>query len=529
MSDRMEAAVEFARQAEREGDIGLARSRFETGLYGMRTPADAGWAARLLRWVGTTHRAQGDHTAALDCLRASVEAAKRHGQPDDVAHALNWMGIVHQDAGRLRRSDRCFERARRWARRAGDRRAAAMIDQNLGINCNIRGDLAGALFHYRRSLRSYEAMGEEAFRAGVLNVLGMLHTDRRDWHAAERDLGRAAEIAAAGKDMRTLAMVHVNRTEMYVLRGMADQARAACASALDVGRSLNQPMVMAEILRWQGVLAREAGAIEEAESRLRDAMAIAKAHDGALLEGEIHRELGLLFWRQERGREALAALLSARRIFTGISAARDLADVAQQMGALERAFLHIVREWAESIEETDAYTHGHCHRVAMIAVALAREAGIDEAVMTWFQMGAYLHDVGKIEVPLTILNKPGKLDPAEWEIMKSHTTAGDAIVTALDFPWDLRLIVRHHHEHWDGSGYPDRLAGEAIPLVARILTIADVYDALTSDRPYRRAYGPEQALAIKADEMCCRELDPSLFEMFRTMVRVGTVASLLAA
>jgi putative nucleotidyltransferase with HDIG domain len=101
-------------------------------------------------------------------------------------------------------------------------------------------------------------------------------------------------------------------------------------------------------------------------------------------------------------------------------------------------------------------------------------------------MGAFLHDVGKTAIPAEILNKPGKLTPEEWRLMQSHTTVGDEIVTELDFPWDIRPIVRNHHEHWDGSGYPDGLAGEEIPLTARILCIAETS---TDPRviPFRRA------------------------------------------
>src|SRR5690606_25841802 len=104
--------------------------------------------------------------------------------------------------------------------------------------------------------------------------------------------------------------------------------------------------------------------------------------------------------------------------------------------------------------------------------------------------------VGKIEVPAEILNKPGKLTSEEWREMQAHTTAGDRIVAELEFPWDIGPIVRSHHERWDGSGYPDGISGDAIPLTARILCIADVYDALTTTRSYRPALSREEALEI---------------------------------
>jgi HD-GYP domain-containing protein (c-di-GMP phosphodiesterase class II) len=128
-------------------------------------------------------------------------------------------------------------------------------------------------------------------------------------------------------------------------------------------------------------------------------------------------------------------------------------------------------------------------------------------------MGAFLHDVGKTSVPIEVLNKPGKLTEEEFEQMKRHTVIGDAIISETPFPWDIRPIVRNHHEKWDGTGYPDQLKGEEIPLTARILCVADVYDALTSARSYRRALSHEEAVEIMRKESGTT-LDPTLFAVF---------------
>jgi HD-GYP domain-containing protein (c-di-GMP phosphodiesterase class II) len=128
-------------------------------------------------------------------------------------------------------------------------------------------------------------------------------------------------------------------------------------------------------------------------------------------------------------------------------------------------------------------------------------------------MGAFLHDVGKTKVDVGILNKPGKLDAREWEEMRAHTVAGDEIVAELGFPYDIRAIVRSHHERWDGTGYPDRLAGEQIPLNARILCVADVYDALTTSRSYRAELPVEEARSIMV-ELSGAAFDPSLLDVF---------------
>ena len=131
-------------------------------------------------------------------------------------------------------------------------------------------------------------------------------------------------------------------------------------------------------------------------------------------------------------------------------------------------------------------THDHVRRVQDRAVQLARAIGVDdEGELQAIKAASLLHDVGKLAIPEHILNKPGRLTPAEFEIMKRHAPIGADILSVIGFPYPVAPIVRHHHENWDGSGYPDGLAGEAIPIGARIIAVVDCFDALTSDRPYR--------------------------------------------
>jgi putative nucleotidyltransferase with HDIG domain len=195
-----------------------------------------------------------------------------------------------------------------------------------------------------------------------------------------------------------------------------------------------------------------------------------------------------------------------------------MVEMDRRLDRLEEMYMRVVREWGESIESKDRYTAGHCQRVADYACILAREVGFAGRDLTWFRMGGFLHDVGKMAVPEDVLNKPAKLTEEEWKVMQSHTTVGDDIVSQLDFPWDIRPIVRNHHERWDGTGYPDRLAGEDIPLTARILCVADVYDALTTARSYRPALKAAEAFRIMERDSG-RIFDPKLFEMFYSLMR----------
>jgi len=177
-----------------------------------------------------------------------------------------------------------------------------------------------------------------------------------------------------------------------------------------------------------------------------------------------------------------------------------LEDSKQHVSALNRLLLSTVETLATAIDAKDEVTHDHVRRVQQGALGLARELGLsDPEALKALEAAALLHDTGKIAVPEHILNKPGKLTPAEFEKMKLHAPIGADILSSIEFPYPVVPIVRHHHENWDGTGYPDGLKGAHIPLGARILSVVDCYDALTSDRPYRRRMTDEQALKIITD------------------------------
>ena len=174
-----------------------------------------------------------------------------------------------------------------------------------------------------------------------------------------------------------------------------------------------------------------------------------------------------------------------------------LEDAEQHTARLNGLYLSTIETLATAIDAKDDVTSNHIRRVQGAAVALARELGIrDSQTMKAIEAAALLHDTGKIAVPEHILNKPGKLTAAEFEKMKLHAPIGAEILSAIDFPYPVVPIVRHHHENWDGTGYPDGIKGEAIPIGARILSVVDCYDALTSDRPYRQAMTDAAALEI---------------------------------
>ena len=160
---------------------------------------------------------------------------------------------------------------------------------------------------------------------------------------------------------------------------------------------------------------------------------------------------------------------------------------------LRRSYKATVRALANAVEARDAYTGKHAGRVAAYGLAIAFAAGVDVADEPQMEFGFLLHDIGKLGVPDAILFKPAALTPDEFSSVADHTEIGYEILRDLDFLDEATQVVRHHHERWDGMGYPDALKGEQIPLAARVFAVADTLDALTTDRPYRAAMGWEQA------------------------------------
>jgi response regulator RpfG family c-di-GMP phosphodiesterase len=169
---------------------------------------------------------------------------------------------------------------------------------------------------------------------------------------------------------------------------------------------------------------------------------------------------------------------------------------------------------ARAVEQRDQATWGHCERLALISVTLGVAMGMDHTALITLYRGGYLHDVGKVGIPDSILCKRGKLTAAEWEVMQTHCARGEEICRHMKSLEPVLPIIRHHHERWDGTGYPDRLRGEEIPILARVVQTADIYDALTSRRTYKAPFESQQALEILQEEARRGWRDPQITAMF---------------
>ena len=189
------------------------------------------------------------------------------------------------------------------------------------------------------------------------------------------------------------------------------------------------------------------------------------------------------------------------------------AKLQQAYRTLKKAHLDSVKVLAEAIDAKDPYTRGHSERVGRMSLRIANHLGFAEEKLEVLEYGALLHDIGKIGIKDEVLQKPGALSTEEYQYIQEHPSIGAKIVEGIDFFKDKIPMIRHHHEHFDGRGYPDGLIGEAIPLEARIITVPDAFDAMTSLRPHRKAL-PLQDVLIELEKEKGRQFDPKILEIF---------------
>jgi putative nucleotidyltransferase with HDIG domain len=198
--------------------------------------------------------------------------------------------------------------------------------------------------------------------------------------------------------------------------------------------------------------------------------------------------------------------------------AERTAELRRERGKLERLSIATLEALVNALEAKDAFSRGHSARVADLAALVAAELGASDEEVETVRAAGRLHDIGKIGVHEMVLNKEGPLTPEEYAHVKAHVTIGSQILAPLTHLGDVIPFIRHHHEHWDGNGYPDGLSGEAIPLGARILCAAEIFDALTTPRPYQQKMESEEA-AVRMQELAGRVIDPTVLEALVTVIR----------
>ena len=513
--------IKSGREAQRTGAWDDALAHYQTALTLLPEGDDPKSRAELLRWIGTVHTERGVLDEAATHFGASKAAADEANLREQSAAALVSMANVELLRGNLEPAVDLFLQARTISEEIGHDRLVAMIDQNLGTIANIQGNVALALLSYRSALERYRRLNDDFTATRALNNMGMAHVDLAEWEAAETCFAEASEIASRTGDALMVGRVELNRAELHLKRRRYDAAQESCDRSLQVFHRLRTKPSIAEAYKFYGILYRETGKPDQADTHFALSLGMAEACQNKLLQAESQMEWAILHLEEERKQEGVLYLNRSLKLFQDLKATREVLDIERRLERLKELYLPAVKGWGSNLTEAkDPYQVGHAQRVADYATKLAREVGVDGWDLTWLRIGAFIHDLGNMAVPAEVLGKSDALSEDERELMKVHTIMGDSMAAQLDFPEQVRPVVRHHHEQWAGGGYPDRLVGEEIPLNARIVSIADVYDALTSPRSFRSAYSQDEALQIMEKE-AMKMFDPNIFGVFRDMLKRG--------
>jgi diguanylate cyclase (GGDEF)-like protein/putative nucleotidyltransferase with HDIG domain len=518
--DTADALIASGQLRERSGEQQAARDRYARALVLLDAANDPLRKVSVLRWIARTLQVDAEYDRALEVIQSAEELATSIGERAGLGHCFIVRANISWQRGDLDGAISLYTAALDLAHEVADAHLAAVASQNLGVVASARGAFDQAFHHYRASITAYRSLGHPRDVAIAQNNLGRLYLDHGDTEAAQGELNEALDVAHSVGDTNTATMIEINLADVWVQRGDYDKARELCQHALSRSLPNGDTHADGEVQKILGAIALACNDGAAAEEHFARAEAIAEKREDLLLKAQIARERAEMYRGQGRTRELLQSLNGAHMMFTQLRANQAMAAVTALIRRLERDVLDVVRQWGESIEEKDAYTQGHCERVADLACGLARRAGVEESVIFWFRVGALLHDVGKIVISSEILNKAEKLTADEWDVMKLHPGAGADILREINFPYDVNAIVRHHHENWDGTGYPDALAGERIPLWARIVCLADVYDALTSDRSYKAALSHDAAIEVMRRDVR-RQFDPALFSLFEDVARTS--------
>ena len=509
-------ALRDGREHEHAGRVPEAIRAYRTAIDLATQRSEGLVLAEALRRLGGVRRRRHEMDEAVRLCRRSYDVASEAGNSLLAAEALNGVALALFWKGEWEAARESLREALVLAGESPD--LCGRIEQNLGVMASSDGDTDQAMRHYERSLKAFLEAEDELGCATAYHNLGMINAAQQRWREAEAYYTASLDVADATHDVNLRAHVLLNRTEVYLARQQFEDARRSAEEALQTFDRIEARDRKAMAYKVLGMLYRETGYPVLAEARLQAAITLASEVGALVQEAEATRELALLYQRMGRNQDALKLLNAAHRSFSRLNARVDLLDVAAKVRHVERLYLDIVRDWGRSIESSDSYTFGHSERVATYAVMVGTALGLEPPELTTLRIGAYLHDVGKMLVPHEVLNKPGELTPEETELMQRHPQYGLELLAAIDFPWNIKPIIRSHHEHCDGTGYPDQLRGDEIPILAQVICIVDVFDAMTTTRPYHEARTRPEAIAqMRARREWWR---PEVYEAFmRTIGR----------
>jgi HD-GYP domain-containing protein (c-di-GMP phosphodiesterase class II) len=515
--------VGTAREAEQNGDWDHAFAQYTRALDEARAAKQNDKVMKILLATGRVCFERGEYDTANQRFLECLVLARTEQDARQSAAALNAMAVVAQFRGELEVAEPLYAQAEQIARTLGDDKLCGMIAQNLGTLANIRGDMPTALLRYQNALACFQKLNDNRASAWVLNNMGMLHIDVGELQEAELCFTSAYLLAERQGDHATTGKIDTNRAELHIKRQNYEQAREYCDRAFQTFSRLGSHTGLGEVHKCYGVLHRDTGRLQVAHVQLALALELARRCDNPLLEAETESERARVYLAEREHKLALVSLNRAYKLFCDLEARREILDLRRRLDRLEEPYMQAIELWSQSEapELGPQRQKLRGRRVSEFAIPLAEAVGYED--ITTLRVAAYLLDLGNAAIPQSILERPGPLTADERMVVRQHAGIGETMLRDVGFAEAVVNVVRWHHERWDGAGYPDGLAGADIPLGARIVSIADYFDALMSERSFRNALDPAAALVTLRNEMG-KAFDPTLLITFFNLEVVRSLA-----
>ncbi|MEF2277710.1 tetratricopeptide repeat protein [Deinococcus sp. YIM 134068] len=516
------------------GEIPSAEHHLETALTLTRQDHDDASEARILNLLaGVSHR-NGAYTRSLDCLKEALEIHSRLNNRAEEANLLCNIGVLQISLGAYPDALTNLTRSYHLLKSAvQNEKTKGIVLINLGLLYLEIGEPPVSLTYFQEALRTAREREDRLLEANATLNIGMVQEETGDHEEAELSFREALHLSRTLQYRPGELSALDGLGSLLAGRGQLGEAAAAHAEAVTIAQEIEDLEGELDALNHLGQVQARLGDLPAALDSLGRALTLAQEADHKKHVFEVHRALSGVHKRagdferalhhHERYHEAERALFNEEsdRKTSELSAQfdverarhetevqrieREVAETAREQAEalvrertheLEQAQVEIVTRLAVAAEYRDDLTGEHTWRVGHVSALIAQELGLPPGDVALLRIAARLHDVGKIGIPDAILLKPGKFTPEEFERMKAHTLIGGRILSGGHSRL-LRMaeeIAESHHECWDGGGYPHGRAGHSIPVTGRIVSVADVFDALTSERPYKKAWTPQEAL-----------------------------------
>jgi len=479
--------------------------------------------------IGQLLAKKGDHDRALGYLQRAIGAYRRLNDKNGICKALRNLGVIYLELGEFEEAEINYHEAIEIARENGEQTLYADLINNLGAIMNMKGNWKKALDLYRESLQIYKSQNEVRKKAYTINNLAITLSEQGLRDEAFEYFKNAYEIATDIKDASLALIVDINLADLYLKKRNLDEAKLHCQRAeqyLIDNDLINGNLV--ETKKIAGKIAYTEKDYNESLKFFNEAIEISRQIGTQYIEAEVLLERGILYQAMKRNFDALADLESSYHIYSTLKAENKQEQTKEIINSIEKLYLELFYAMGKEVDHKDKYTKDHSDRVASLALLLGKELGLHTNMLKTIVAAGLLHDIGKIKIEDSILKKNDKLTTDEYQRIKKHPEVGVALLRRMEFPWDIKPLILHHHEKYNGTGYPLGLKGDDIPLGAQIICIADVFDALTSDRVYRPAYDAQKALTVMNNDSGT-SFDPVLLRCFTDMINSGKANQVINA